>query len=441
MKHLKKLTYLLLTIVLLVSCEKETDTVEIQNKSIEKTLIQNELFITNSSDIVISERENPIPKGNLFARSEESNVQFYNDEETFLEIRCDDFYQFEDFNEANIGPLSVNSGRIVYGILNENSSDSQFSPGEITPNISFYTNLDLELGYHIATQGWPAQGVDSPAIGPYGAPQDPFIIEFSSDNIMSVSMRLMAYEYPDIKATIYGENNEILDQITIYDAYNRFFGVLSVEPISKIELLQDGGSFSVFFIDDVFYASCNSDLDNDGILNEDDNCLTTPNADQADMDEDGQGDVCDDDIDGDDILNEVDNCPTTYNPNQADYDYDGMGDACDDDDDNDGKIDSKDNHPFSSKNRSIIIDNCWPDIENMMVKRGTNMQDEINDVIQLVEDMEDVSDRRRTNRFKSKLYFIVNNWRYKYRLIDNSEKRAILDCVNNASYPFNDRPI
>ncbi len=118
-----------------------------------------------------------------------------------------------------------------------------------------------------------------------------------------------------------------------------------------------------------------------------------------------------------------------------------MGDVCDDDDDNDGKIDTKDNHPFSSMYRSIIIDNCWPDIANMMVKRGTNMQDEINDVIDLVNAMEDVSDNRRTSRFKSKMYFIVNNWRYKYRLIDNSEKRAILNCVNNASYPFNDGPV
>ncbi|MEX1382782.1 hypothetical protein, partial [Lutibacter sp.] len=80
-------------------------------------------------------------------------------------------------------------------------------------------------------------------------------------------------------------------------------------------------------------------------------------------------------------------------------------------------------------------------IENMMVKRGTNMQDEIQDVINLVNAMEDVSDSRRTNRFKSKMYFIVNNWKYKYRLIDNRERRRIMDCVANASYPFNDGPV
>ena len=36
------------------------------------------------------------------------------------------------------------------------------------------------------------------------------------------------------------------------------------------------------------------------------------------------------DSDEDGILDEDDNCPTTYNPNQADSDYDDLGDACDD---------------------------------------------------------------------------------------------------------------
>ena len=186
---------------------------------------------------------------------------------------------------------------------------------------------------------------------------------------------------------------------------------------------------------------CDDDDDNDGVLDVDDNCPFTANADQADNDNDGLGDVCDDDDDNDGVIDVVDNCQFTYNPNQADWDYDGIGDICDDDDDNDGVIDTKDKHQFSSMYRSILIDSCWPNVENMMVKRGTNMQDEINDVIELINAMEDVTDQRRTNRFRSKMYFIVNNWKFKYRLIDNIEKRQILNCVNNATYPFNDGPI
>jgi hypothetical protein len=44
--------------------------------------------------------------------------------------------------------------------------------------------------------------------------------------------------------------------------------------------------------------------------------VVTPNADQADGDADGVGDVCD-------------NCPATPNPSQTDTDGDGIGDLCD----------------------------------------------------------------------------------------------------------------
>jgi hypothetical protein len=86
-------------------------------------------------------------------------------------------------------------------------------------------------------------------------------------------------------------------------------------------------------------AVCNGDIDGDLILNNIDNCRTTPNADQVDGDEDGVGDVCDNcittpnsdqlDSDGDGIGNVCDNCATTPNVDQADLDADGVGDVCD----------------------------------------------------------------------------------------------------------------
>lgn len=72
------------------------------------------------------------------------------------------------------------------------------------------------------------------------------------------------------------------------------------DPVDCIDYDGDG------FGDDVFAANeCAAD-----------NCLFTPNPDQADVDGDGWGDVCDD-------------CPTAFNPGQLDYDIDGLGDACD----------------------------------------------------------------------------------------------------------------
>lgn len=73
--------------------------------------------------------------------------------------------------------------------------------------------------------------------------------------------------------------------------------------------------------------ACDPDADNDGILNDPDNCPLIYNPDQSDTEDGGgdkQGDACD-------------NCPTIVNVDQADTDKDGLGDVCDDDIDNDGK--------------------------------------------------------------------------------------------------------
>jgi hypothetical protein len=101
------------------------------------------------------------------------------------------------------------------------------------------------------------------------------------------------------------------------------------------------------------------DTDGDGIPDDNDNCVLTPNPQQIDTDGDLVGDVCDncstisnieqEDEDGDgqgnacdlcpvDALNDVDednicanndNCPNFTNANQADADVDGIGDICD----------------------------------------------------------------------------------------------------------------
>ena len=91
---------------------------------------------------------------------------------------------------------------------------------------------------------------------------------------------------------------------------------------------------------------CDDDRDGDTVANDTDNCPDAANEDQANLDEDGTGDVCDDDIDGDGAANEADNCPLTANPEQGDVDEDGAGDACDDDSDNDGVANLDDNCPL-----------------------------------------------------------------------------------------------
>jgi hypothetical protein len=71
------------------------------------------------------------------------------------------------------------------------------------------------------------------------------------------------------------------------------------------------------------------DADNDGDLDNADNCPNDFNPDQSNQDGDALGDACDPDDDGDGVNDTADNCPIDANPDQADNDHDGIGNACD----------------------------------------------------------------------------------------------------------------
>lgn len=63
------------------------------------------------------------------------------------------------------------------------------------------------------------------------------------------------------------------------------------------------------------------------------------------------------DTDNDGVLDSVDNCIEGYNPDQADLDNDGIGDVCDDSD-SDGIVDSEDSCPNSEEGVTIDVFGC-----------------------------------------------------------------------------------
>jgi hypothetical protein len=73
----------------------------------------------------------------------------------------------------------------------------------------------------------------------------------------------------------------------------------------------------------------NQDADNDGVIDNTDNCPAVSNQNQIDTDGDRIGNACDLDDDNDSIQDRTDNCPLINNPAQLDFDRDGIGDACD----------------------------------------------------------------------------------------------------------------
>ncbi len=100
-------------------------------------------------------------------------------------------------------------------------------------------------------------------------------------------------------------------------------------------------------------AGQGGDSDNDGVCNNVDNCVNTPNANQMDSDNDNVGNACD-------------NCPNDYNPNQADSDNDGIGDACE-------------GGPCDNQGGDSDGDGVCNDVDNCVNTPNSNQMDSDND--------------------------------------------------------------
>ena len=418
MKQTKQITLALLIALTVASCEKENiqlEEVNIQPKTVEVDELIDykpnfEEFEAINKLMAEKAAKNTSFKTALYRQ--EGSLEFFTRNKDFNNAICNDFAQIEKFSKIAVirDPGLTSAYDFSQTSLNENSELSGYQyfindddswnvnwmvtvdRNDIVPNIAFkvpyYSNRYVEeiseryqatfdLYYIFHRFNEDANGPKT--LFGSGYQGTTITINFPSGEIYSASMKLYAWQFPDITVEVFGATGS-LGLITMEDAYNgKFIGVKSNEPITKIEIYQDLSElgereFNRYFdfgIDNIAFASCDSD--DDGTSDAFDNCINTPN------------------------------------PNQADHDNDGMGDVCDDDDDNDGIIDSLDKQPMSNMSPTIRVDGCETGIANQFAKKGINMMDEIDKVIQLVTDMENVTDQRRTSRFSSKMYSIELN--------------------------------
>ncbi|MGB8704494.1 MAG: pectinesterase family protein, partial [Gillisia sp.] len=120
------------------------------------------------------------------------------------------------------------------------------------------------------------------------------------------------------KNTLGGESSKMYEYGTIEaSGVDHSADRVSWSTVLDTPVLNDGTEITTFNFTkgndgwDPFPAlEADDDTDHDGILDVNDNCPSTPNPDQADMDGDGIGDVCDD-SDGDGLVDSDDSCPNS----------------------------------------------------------------------------------------------------------------------------------
>ncbi len=153
---------------------------------------------------------------------------------------------------------------------------------------------------------------------------------------------------------IFTKDNWNIDQQIIITGKDDLIvdGDISSEILIAVDDINSDKTYILLSPTSVFVINLdNDDLDGDGIINNEDNCPETSNANQEDLDGDSIGDVCDNDIDGDGVLNvneQVDNTDPRNNcsyieeniteivTSLPDCDSDGIENIIDKDDDNDG---------------------------------------------------------------------------------------------------------
>lgn len=151
------------------------------------------------------------------------------------------------------------------------------------------------------------------------------------------------------------------------------------------------------------------DTDEDGVCDDSDNCLNTPNPGQANSDGDSVGDECD-------------GCPD--DPNKTEPGECGCG-TLDADTDDDGTPDCNDECPNSDMSATVVIDGCDTGVGNQILNCCCNISDRI------TECATGTSEHRQFVRCINSLTKDLK----KAGLITGKEKSVIQKCARKANIP------
>ncbi|MDO9276068.1 MAG: hypothetical protein Q7T92_11035 [Lutibacter sp.] len=376
MKHLKMSIYLLLTAVIFTGCEKETDSLPTNPEmNVQGTAPVDQPVPKSISDIIKSGVDletyfNSRPKPeNTSARPAYSqitnpNLQFFYNAE---DLPCNNL-PTEDFEDANYDGYLPN-------YLNENSTNSIFSSGDILPGISFeltrnydyytgpeYDYLDWYMnnyGFYIWTESY--WGAQKALMSNYEFTD--LTINFSGNNVTNVSMDLLNWNYSNEYIEIYGLSGNLIGTDVVYVQVSpTFWAVQSLAPISKI-VIKSEYYWGYEGVDNVSFGNC-------------------------------------DDIDGDGVLN------------------------------------TNDAHPMSDFSEYININGCNPNVKNVLVKNGSTMMDQITDLIaQINSEYTGQNYKTLHSKFVTKLAQITYGWRTA-KLITATQRSQISTCASNANIPY-----
>jgi hypothetical protein len=139
-------------------------------------------------------------------------------------------------------------------------------------------------------------------------------LKLQQDGVIKTNTRSIRFlAQPDHSYRVYFDPDRV-SVVSVGEAGNLY----STKDVSVLSLVSSKNNPSYII----------ADIDNDGVADILDNCVSVSNFDQKDINYNDRGDVCDD-FDQDGVINSKDNCSDNPNRNQTDTDSDGIGDVCD----------------------------------------------------------------------------------------------------------------